>query len=218
MRWMKFSLVAVLATTALAACDDATGGDDTGRAEIFMSRTSVANAATEYAANYVAGLTGVLSIGQVDSLFVRVTSVSALHMGSDTSESSGGWETIELADSGGKRINLMGLPAAAADSVKLARGDIAAGTYKNIRLGFDSAAATIVLKDDVTVGGHTFTKGTSYPLRIPSGRLKIAGMTFTVGEDSASAVTLVFDAANSVNKVTATGSGKLQISPVIHKK
>ena len=216
MRWMKCSLVVLLATTSVVACDDTTGGDNTGRADVFMAKAAVQSAAVTFAADYVASSMGIINLSQVDSLYFTVTSVSALRQSADTAENSGGWETIQLADSGGKRINLMNL--ASTDSIRLARGDIEAGTYKNIRLTFDSITGRVILKENVTVGEQTFLAGTAYPLRVPSGILKIQGVTFTVAEDSLSKVNLVFDAAQSVDRIVATGSGVLQISPVIHKR
>jgi hypothetical protein len=216
MRWMKCSLVVLLATTAVGACDDTTGGDNTGRADVFMAKAAVSSAAAVYAADYVASSMGIINLSQIDSLYFTVTSVSALKQSADTSENSGGWETIQLADSGGRRINLMNLSPT--DSIRLARGDIEAGTYKNIRLTFDSITGRVILNEDVTVGTQTFLAGTAYPLRVPSGILKIQGVTFTVAEDSLSKVNLVFDAAQSVDRIVATGSGVLQISPVIHKR
>jgi hypothetical protein len=180
----------------------------------MSANTAVSN---EAATVLMSSLLGTLSVDQVDSLFVRVTSISALRADKDTSDAAGGWVTIQLADSGGKRINLLKLPVAGEDSISLARGELAAGTYKNIRLQFDSAAATIVLKEDVTVGAHSFNADTTYSLRIPSGVLKTSA-TFTIASDSLSGVNLVFNPEASVGNIIATGSGKLQMSPVIHKR
>lgn len=217
MHWMKYSLLAVVATVAVGACDDATGGGDTGQARIFMSTTNLAGGAAEVAAN-ATGAMGSLRVSQIDSMFVRITGVSALRSNADTADAAGGWVTIQLADSGGKRINLLRLPAMGGDSISLARGELAPGTYKNIRLTFDSASASVVLKENVTVGNHEFLKATLYPLRVPSGVIKIPTAGFVISEGSASGITLVFDAGTSVDRITATGSGKLQMSPVIHRR
>lgn len=217
MRWMKYSLWALVATVAIGACDDATGGDDTGQARVFMSAANLAGGAAEVAAN-ATGEMGSLRVSQIDSMFVRITGVSALRSNADTSETSGGWVSIQLADSGGKRINLLRLPAMGGDSMSLARGELEPGTYKNIRLTFDSASASVMLKEDVTVGNHVFLKSTLYPLRVPSGVIKIPTAGFVISEDSTSGVNLVFDAGTSVDRITATGSGRLQMSPVIHKR
>jgi len=204
----------VLPFILLAACNDSTGSGNTGQVRVFMSAAQSAQSVSEPA--FVANSMGTLSVSQVDSMFVRVTAVSALRQDSDTSESSGGWVTIQLADSGGKRINLLKLPQQGLDSISLARGELTAGTYKNIRLQFDPASATIRLKQNATVGNFDFTAGTVYPLEIPSGVIKIPAASLRVSADSLTAVNLVFDVNTSVANIVATGSGTLKISPVIH--
>ncbi len=219
MRLIRLTAFVLPAVVALSACGDSTGTGGTGQARVYMSATGTASSASIIsgaAADYVASSMGVLSVSQVDSLFVRITAISALRADADTAESSGGWVTVQLADSGGKRLNLLALPRLGTDSISLARGDLKAGTYKNIRLQFDSASAGIRLKENVTIGTAVFTKGTLYPLRIPSGILKIPAASFTISEDSLSAVNLVFDANTSVASIVATGSGQLMMSPVIH--
>jgi hypothetical protein len=122
--------------------------------------------------------------------------------------------TIQLADSGLKRINVLNLPNE--DSVLLATGDLEAGTYKNLRLEFDSASIT--LKNDVRVGNHDFQKGTPYTLRVPSGVIKVPLTSFTVGEDSVSTLNMEFRRQPSIANIVATGAGVLQMTPVLHVK
>jgi hypothetical protein len=210
MRFFRFS--AVLLPFVMAACGDSTG-NDTGQLRVSMSAsTSAANTGDAIAANEL----GVLTLSQVDSMFIRVTAVSALKQGADTAEASGGWVTLQLADSGGKRINLLNLPRTGGDSIGIARGDLKPGNYKNIRLQFDSTSSTIRLKQDVTIGTFAFLKNTSYPLRVPSGVIKIPAATLTVSEDSLSQVNLVFQLNSSIGTIVATGSGQLMMNPVIH--
>jgi hypothetical protein len=211
MGWKRTGSVLLSVVMLAAACEDSTGGDDTGQLRVFM--TSQSTAASEIAANSI----GPIATSQIDSMYIRITSISALRTSADTSENSGGWVTVALADSGGKRINLLRLPVAGQDSISLARGELEAGTYKNIRLQFDSAASFIRLKQTLTVGNTTFTAGTSYPLRIPSNVLKTSA-SFTIAEDSLTSVNLVFNTDASVGNITATGSGQLILSPVIHKR
>lgn len=211
-------IVALIPLLALAACGDSTGSNS-GQARVFLSASSSASSTVEGpSANFAANEMGVLTVSQIDSMFVRITAISALRQDADTAESSDGWVTIQLADSGGKRINLLKLPREGVDSITLARSDLKAGTYKNIRLVFDSAAATITLKQDVTVGNFAFLKATQYPLRIPSGVIKIPAASFKVSNDALSAVNLVFDTNTSVGTIVATGSGKLQMNPVLRTR
>ena len=211
MRWMKF-LVFLLPLTMTAACGDSTGNDNTGRARVYMSASNSGPAAVMSLS--VDGSMGALSPDNVDSLFVRLTAISLLRLGDDTADASGGWITIQLADSGLKRINVLNLPDE--DSVLLAAGDLEAGTYKNLRLEFDSAS--IVLKNDARVGNHDFEKGTAYTLRVPSGVIKVPLSKFTVGEDSVSTLNMEFRSQPSIANIVATGSGVLQMTPVLHVK
>jgi hypothetical protein len=198
-----------------AACDDSTGGDDTGQLRVFM--TADASSAATVSDAVAASSFGQLSTDQIDSMYIRITGISALRSTADTADSSGGWVTVELADSGGRRINLLNLPVAGQDSISLARGELEAGTYKNIRMTFDEASAFVVLNENVTVGNTTFTAGTRYTLRIPSNVIKTSA-SFTIAEDSLSAVNLVFSTDASVANITSTGSGQMIMNPVIHKR
>lgn len=227
MRLLKRFFFVLPVVIAAGACSDTTGNGDTGQARVYMSRSSdFAAAAVEGAAmNYVASsMGGFVALSQVDSLFVKITSISAQRWQgadtakseADTSKANGSWVAIQLADSGGKRISLLKLPSEGQDSIPLARGELQPGTYKNIRLQFDSAI--IVLKEDLRIGTFNFQKGTVYPLRVPSGVIKIPTASFQISADSLSTVKLLFGAESSVAKITATGAGALQISPVIHTR
>lgn len=213
MRFVRFTALLLPVVVAMSACSDSTG-TNTGQARIYMS-SSIAPSSSLIQGDYTAGAMGTLTVSQIDSMYVRITSISALRADADTAENSGGWVTIQLADSGGKRINLLRLPRQGQDSISLARGDLKEGTYKNIRLQFDSASGVIRLKQNVTVGNFNFTANTNYSLRVPSGVLKIPAGSFKVAADSTTGVNLVFDANASVGTIVATGSGVLMINPVI---
>lgn len=214
MGWKKSASVLLSVVLLAAACDDSTGGDDTGQLRVFMTAD---NAAAQEIGDIAASSLGQVTRAQVDSMYIRVTAISALRSAADTADSSGGWVTVELADSGGRRLNLLNLPVVGQDSISLARGELEAGTYKNIRLQFDEAASFIVLKENVTVGNTTYQAGTAYPLRIPSNVIKTSA-TFTVAEDSLSSVNLVFSTDASIGNMTSTGAGQLIMNPVIHKR
>lgn len=214
MRWMRLS-VFLLPLTMAVACDDSTGNDNSGQARVFMSVSGNTSAAVVSAsADYVANAMGSLSLDDVDSLFVHLTAISLLRLGADSADTSGGWVTIELSDSGSVPINVLNLPEQ--DSVLMAQGALEAGDYKNLRLQFDSAS--IVLKNDVTVGGYSFQKDSTYTLRVPSGVIKVPLPKFTIGADSVSTLDLEFQEHPSIANIVATGSGVLQMTPVLHVK
>lgn len=214
MGWKRNMSVLLSVVIVTAACDDSTGGDDTGQLRVFMTANASAAAVSDVIA---ASSFGQVSTDQIDSMYIRITGISALRATADTADASGGWVMVELADSGGRRLNLLNLPVAGQDSISLARGELEAGTYKNIRLTFDEASSIIVLSEDVTVGNTTYEAGTAYPLRIPSNVIKTSA-TFTIAENSLSSVNLVFSTDASVANITSTGSGQLIMNPVIHKR
>lgn len=215
--------LALFAVSALlAACDSSTGPDG-GAATVFMARSSTTSAAeagsTNSSADEVNGA-GPITLSMVDSVMVRVTAVEVARAGTDTASGSS-WTRLSLEGEGGKRINLLALPREGSDSVKIARGDLAAGTYNHIRLIVDDSDARITLNTDVTAGVTSrITKG-SYALRLPSAAqsgLKLQTGSFTVSEDVSAGVTLVFDAASSIGNITVTGNGTFQMSPVLRSR
>lgn len=212
MRWTKIS-VFLLPVMVVTACADSTG-NDTGQARVFMSVSGDAPAAVVAASvDYVDGGLQSLVLNNVDSLFVRVTGISVLRTGDDP-EGTSGWVYLELEDTARKLINVLNLPDD--DSLLFAKGALEAGNYHNLRLEFDSAA--IVLASDQTVGGYSFLGGTVYPLEVPSGVVKLPLAKFTIGVDSVSTLNLEFREQPSIANITATGSGVLQMSPVLHVK
>jgi hypothetical protein len=212
MRWMKIS-VFLLPAMVVAACADSTG-NDTGQARVFMSVSGDAAAAVAAApVVYLDGAMQSLVLDNVDSLFVRVTGVSVLRSDDDP-EGTSGWVYLELEESAYKLINVLNLTND--DTLLIAEGALEAGDYHNLRLEFDSAA--IVLASDQTVGSFPFLGGTVYPLQVPSGVVKLPLASFTIGVDAVSTLNLEFREQPSIANITATGSGVLQMSPVLHVK
>ena len=219
---MKLSKTGLLAVVALAAACDSSTGPDGGDATIFMARTS-ATASAELGSNSTADYVnsaGPITLAMVDSVMVRVTAVEVARAGADTASGSA-WTRLALEGEGGKRINLLALPREGTDSVKIARGDLAAGTYNHIRLIVDDSDARITLNQDVVAGVTSrITKG-SYALRLPSAAqsgLKLQTGSFTVSEDVSAGVTLVFDAASSIGNISVTGNGQFTMSPVLRSR
>ena len=211
-----WQLAALLPAFALAACDTM-GPSSSGQARVYLA-SSVSSSANIPGSDFIADEAGPLTLAAIDSLWVTITAVEAVKAGGDST--SGGWQTIQLDSGSLSRINLMALPTEGADSMRLARGELKAGTYDHIRLRI-ADSATIVLKQDVAFGGGNMIAKGSYPLRIPSGQqngLKIKTASFVVGDDSTKAVTLVFDGANSLGNVILTGNGRLQMSPVLRAR
>ena len=211
-RGWRFALL--LPAIALAACDSSMGPGG-GQARIFLA-SSVTSSPSTLGSDFISE--GGVTLAAIDSLWVTITAVEAVKAGGDSS--GGGWQSIQLDSGSLSRINLMALPTEGADSMRLARGELKSGTYDHIRLRI-ADSATIVLKQDVSFGQDNLIAKGSYPLHIPSGQqsgLKIKTASFVVGEDSAKAVTLVFDGANSLGNIIVTGNGRLQMSPVLRSR
>jgi hypothetical protein len=191
-------------------------GPGGGQARVFLA-SSVTSSPSILGSDFISEEGG-LTLAAIDSLWVTITAVEAVKAGGDSA--AGGWQSIQLDSGSLSRINLMALPTEGADSMRLARGELKAGTYDHIRLRI-ADSATIVLKQDVSFGQSNMIVKGSYPVRIPSGQqtgLKIKTASFVVGEDSAKAVTLVFDGATSLGTVIVTGNGRLQMSPVLRSR
>jgi hypothetical protein len=196
----------------MAACSDSgtTNVSTNGQANVFM--TSTAGSSGTLASEQPAYSTEQdrISSSAIDSIMVTVTSVQLLQAGKDTA-SDASWTTLALTNSGGVRINLLRL---ATDSIPVAQGSLAAGTYTNLRLNYDTATARITLKQAQVVGNAIFTAATSYPLKISSGAqtgIKIP-VSVVVPAGGTGVITVVFDANTSLGTVVATGAGRLQMS------
>jgi hypothetical protein len=190
------------------ACSDSSGPD--GEARVYMSSTT-ASANLVASASSSSESEGSIPLTAVDSINIVLTSIQAV----STSDSAGG-VTLSLQGDGTKVLNLMDLSALGSDSTLVARGDLPAGTYNNVRLRFSSA--TITLNQDVIVGTSSYPAGT-YDLTVPSGLssgIKVQGSSFTVADDASTSITLSFDETATVGTIVATGANKLMMSPVVH--
>lgn len=118
----------------------------------------------------------------------------------------GGWVQ---AGTVGETLNLLDLPA---QGITLVDATLPEGEYDKLRL-FLTAEPTITLTEAVVVGRTTYEAG-EHPLFIPSSkqnglRLQAEFVVDADGEE----LTIVFDEAATVSRVTATGAGILKISP-----
>lgn len=213
----RFALVSGLAL-GLVGCDTGTDPARGGQTEVLLARGSVA--AQSLASALVsadaslsrAAAIGPVALGNVASITMNITRVDALPAAVDTANESA-WISLNV-DAGGE-IDLLALPAAAEGGLTLARGELPAGTYSNVR--FFVQNPTITLREPVVVGRQTYPAGKEIELFIPSGEqtgLKTA-ISFTVEEGEAPDVKLIFDAGASVDRIIATGAGRLILPPVL---
>lgn len=206
----KLSLIA--GALALGACEAVTGVNDGEETRVVLVRSGSGSASLSPAFNVVAaaGLPPV-ALSNVSSIDITITKVQALPAASDTA-SEGQWVTLDLTAP--QTVNFLALPTdATTGGLDLARGDLPAGSYGNVRLLFSDASITF--KEPVTVGQTTYPANEKIQLEIPSGKVRIPTAGFTVGAESGATVRLVFDASASVNKIIATGANKVKMPPVL---
>jgi hypothetical protein len=214
-RILVHPLSALAFTAVLAGCDTAVG--PRSESTILLSSGSGSSASFSMAAAgaLVGGEEKVssASVASVGSIVVKITAVQALPAHRDEND-SGGW--ISLPVHAGGEFDLMKLSET---GVELAKGELAAGTYSNVRLMVEDGAITF--KAPVTIGSgasaKTYEADKAYPLIIPSGPqtgIKVPTAGFVVTESTGDVVTIVFSADASVQAVQALPTG-VQMSPVL---
>ena len=210
----QYAALGLALALPLAACDDSTG--TSRQTAVLLSRGSSASAslAPLFSAAVLASSSaaGKVSLEDVSAINVMVTKVQALPANADENAESA-WVSLDVSARGA--INLRTLPTTAESGMQLAKGELPAGSYKNVRLFLDTdgpEAPSITFNKAVEVGPKSYAAGT-YPLEIPSAAqsgIKIPSAGFTVGET----VMLMFDGSTSVGNVVANPNG-VKMSPVL---
>lgn len=199
-------LLAVL----LAGCDGSPSGPEgAGNITIRLSQTSAA--ATSLVSASLASL-GNVTLSDVASITATLTRVEALPANGDE-ESDGGWVTIPLETD--LELDLLDLPTSEANALVLPTGDLAAGTYHNLRLYVSDA--TITFANDVTIGLTTWAAGEPHPLRIPGPadtRILVPTASFTIAEGAGATIDVIFNAGTSIGSIVAT-PGFVLMTPVL---
>lgn len=197
--------LACAALTAAACSDDDPTGIDDGEAPFRVTLSSDASAQSfAQSSKLVVGdpLLATIGLDAVESIDVSIGLVEVRQAG-------GGWIEAGTADFD---VDLLDLPE---DGLELIDVSLETGQYTGIRF-FLTETPTITLSEEIEVGRTLFEAGT-HELRIPSSDqsgLKL-NADFEVDEDG-QVIDVEFDSDASVERVTATGSGVLMISPVLH--
>lgn len=206
-----FTIAAFLALP-LAACDEAPTAlspSESGTASIQLASSSdVATASLLGLFRLDGAAAGNVSLDQVSSIDVTLQTVEVLRL----EEEGARWVSLDVED---QELNLLDLPE---DGIEVARGELEAGDYCNVR--FFLGDETITFSEDVTLGGGpaatTFAADEPHDLFIPSEDqtgLKVPTVRFSVDEEQEN-VTIAFDAGESVQTVNVTGRGVL-MTPVL---
>lgn len=209
---LRSTLLFGIAVLALGAC--ATDAE-TGELEVRFAAGASLNAAAFSASALNASELGSVPLADVQSINVVVVRVEALPEAGD-STSAGDWVSLDVQ--GGGAVDLKALPSTVAGGILLARAEVPAGRYRNVRL-FLGESPTITFNKQVSVGQRVFASAQAHPLNIPSSAqsgLKVPGASFEVADSGdGTTVEVLFDAVTSVQNVTATGSGTVMMSPVL---
>lgn len=208
-------LMAAASLVTLAACTESLSLEGMGAAALHMARTEgspMLVQSTEPASEPQA-----VSSDTVESFEVTITSIQFLRADAEESDASG-WTTLNFDE--GTRVDLMALPEEGIAATLIAEGSVQAGSYRAVRLFVSNP--TMVFKGDISFGlGNTLEGGVEYEVTIPSAAqsgLKVF-VEFAVEASSEGGaqtdVNLVFDSALSLTNVTATGTGRVIVNPVI---
>jgi hypothetical protein len=226
----RFGVVAAITAMAVAAaCSDGAGVDSTsGSVEVTMQQVAFSPAPTAELAVFLSanGSQGKVDPSTVEALSVIVTRIGFLPVETMDGDPMDGdpdedpedamWIWLELPEP--VTLDLLDLPFEGDSPIVIAAGDVEAGDYRKVRLIV--AGGLVTFNDVISVGQQMYAAGEPYAVTVPSGAqsgLKTDAM-FSVVADDVGAVTdvnLLFDPDATFKNVVATGSGKINLTPVI---
>lgn len=241
----RLSLIVASVVAVAGACSDSTGSRAMGSVEVTMQQISdpFASSGAELQLSLTPSeATARVDKDAVDSLFVWVTRIGFLpvdSMGTDSTDADSTAADSTQSDTTDTdaddqypwiwmdldsviRIDLMALPSDTDSVVVIGAGAVPAGDYRKVRMIVDDAS--VYFKQMISVGNREYDIDTEHHVDVPSGAqsgLK-TDLAFTVAADETTgdptAVNLLFDPNMTFDKVTATGSGKLKITPVLKSR
>lgn len=204
-------------------CGDTTDPGDVALSSIRIAKfdaMSFRQAALEVS-THLTGIEAAIDPDKIASLTVIISRIDYLPAdAAEGDESDGGWQSLTLdADA---TLDLAALPAEGTSPIVIASGSVPVGDYKMVRLFVDSAS--IVFTGPLSIGqAASFDGDTEYEVTVPSGTqtgIK-TDATFSVNAGDtgeANAVDLLFDPDATFGNVSATGSGKVTLSPVLRTR
>ncbi|MDH3457535.1 MAG: DUF4382 domain-containing protein [Gemmatimonadota bacterium] len=226
----RFGVMAAMTAVAVAtACADGAGLDGTsGQVEVTMQQAASSPAATSEFAVFLSanGSQGRVDPSLVTELLVTVTRIGFLPaepmdgdpMDGDPDEDPDDtmWIWLELPEP--VTLNLMALPIEADPPIVIAAGEVAVGDYRKVRMIV--AGALVSFGEDVSVGQQVYAAAEPHEVTVPSGAqsgLKTDAVFSVLADDlgDPTEVNILFDPDATFKNVVATGSGKINLTPVI---
>lgn len=209
--WLTRVAAAVVAGMSVAACGDAAGPGGTGEMAVVLQESGTSSGLL---ASVVGGeASGDVPLSAVAAVEITLERVEALPVTGEEEE-EGAWVSLAIEGDPAPTVDLVDLSTSG--GLTVARGDVPAGAYTNVRLFFSEA--TITLDEAVSVDGASLEAGT-YDLFIPSGmqtgvKIPLAGFELTEGESET--VVLEIDTSASIQTVVyAPGQGFIMNSVLI---
>lgn len=205
-----------------AACGNGAGPSGTGTASVELSQAGGVLGTISGRLLRLDATPGQVPLGAISALQLTLEridvhrsspgagSASSGNGSGNGSSGEGGWITLNLTEP--LPIDVLSLPTAA--GVEVARGDLPAGQYDNLRLFFSQA--TLTLSQTLDVQGQTFDPG-EYDLRIPSAEqtgLKVPSASFQIAEGQTETVIVEIATDASVQTIVRNANG-FQMSPVL---
>ena len=217
MKWFGTAVGAsVLMALLAAACNDSTGLGNPAPLSVTLQQTSNAAASPTFQITGGQGVAALVALSDVDSLDAQVTKVEALpqsRSGDSTSDTA--WISVAVVGNG--FINLVKLPTSTQGALVVASDSVPAGAYGDLR--FFLQGLTIWFDRQITVGQILLQPNTPYTVTVPSGAqtgLKTKAQ-FTVPAGGGQ-VNVVFDGTATLANLAVTGTGSIQLAPVLAQK
>ncbi len=203
------SLCAMLALSAVAACNDSIAPGEMALVEIRLQQTAFPVLDPDFV-----DTTLVVDRGAASRLNVVVRDVQFLPADQAGNEADPtAWIPLGLTIP--VMVDLAGLPTEDFSSLLLTTGEVEAGAYSNVRLLVSDASIAFGAEVDLGVL-FAFQLDSTYVVDVPAGDSTgvLSGRAVAIDERS-EAISLLFDADSTFVGVTATDSGVVNLLPVI---
>ncbi len=226
------SVLLASAIVLVSACGEPTSSQATGPLRVTLQKSAVpAGVAGAFLAS-VSGGAAAIDLSNVMCLEVEITGVHLLPVPPENEDpemqEENDAEWVRLAFDPSITVDLLALPGEGEDPIEiLFDPNVTAGDYRKLRLitGDDNA---IYFGEGFEVGQTQYAGNdtddcvTSHPVNVPSGSqtgLK-TDVVVSVGDpvDGTQSVGLLFDEDTSVRNASATGTGTVNLNPVLRTR
>lgn len=191
----------------LGACSDMLSLDAAGDVAMTLQKTSEPLFGAPQGSP---SQTRALSPDTVESFVVTFTAIEFQHEGD---AEAGTWTTMRL--NAPVTVDLMSAPSQLEAALRIANGQVEAGSYAKVRLIV--GGAKIRFKGDVSFGVAGLVQGDAeYRVKIGGTRQEIeAGVSLDVAAHSSSTIELLFNQTATLSSVSLEADGSLGVNAVV---